>query len=92
MSCIRNICIDRQIDRRIDTQTDRQTNREKDRQTDRQTDKQTNRHIIYSHTDSTCKYARIFLNTNQSLQTTKSLTNGLNFECQNQIIYLNYLN
>ena len=31
-----------------------------------------------------------FLNTNQSLQTTKSLTNGLDFECQNQIIYLNH--
>ena len=30
-----------------------------------------------------------FLNTNQSLQTTKSLTIGLDFECRNQIIDLN---
>ena len=57
---------------------------------DRQTDRQTDRQIIYSHTDSTCTCASIFKIQISSLQTTKSLTNGLDFECQNQIIYLNH--
>ena len=52
-------------------------------QTDRQTDRQTD--IIYSHTDSTCTYATIFkIQISPCKQ--KSLSNVLDFECQNQII------